>query len=239
MRIVDSNQYGLIEEKELLIFEEKVGINLPPDYRQYLLKYNGGSPVPSDFNIPNHGMNSIDEMFGIHNGPKYLSLESNFETYKNRIPHGLLPIANDNFGNILCIGFLGEAKGQIYFWDHEECDDGDWSDIVRISDSFTSFLNSLFEYIDPDETLMDEIVRNTNINKLEDLLQSGFSLENEDEYGRTLIEKAAIAANNDLILYLHSKGAKLRNSLDLAIQNAKFFDEHKSTVELIKNKSGK
>jgi hypothetical protein len=194
MKIVDSNRYGLLEENDLLKFEEKIGTRLPQDFREYLLKYNGGKPIPSDFNIPNLGSNSIHHVYGIHNGPDYLNLESNVEIYKARIPNSLLPFADDPVGNVLCIGISGEVKGQIYFWDHElECED--WSSIVKISDSFSLFLESFFEYVDPDETLMEEIVRTTNIKKLDELLQNGFSLETEDEYGKTLIENAAIAAN--------------------------------------------
>lgn len=237
MRIVDSNKYGQLKESTLIEFEEKIGARLPEDFREYLLQYNGGLPKPNNFNIHND-CSSIHHMFGIHKGPEYSSLKWNVEIKKNAIPNLLMPFADDPFGNILCIGVKGDVKGEIYFWDHEVCEDGDWTDIVKISDSFTLFLNSLFEYIDLDETVIDEIVRNTNIKKLEELLESGFSLETVDEFDRTIIENASIAANNKLIIFLHSRGAKARNSIALAKQNAEFFDEHKSTVELLEKLYG-
>ena len=237
LRVDTSNRYGHLKEPMLIEFEEKLGARLPEDFREYLLKYNGGLPEPNNFNIHND-CSSIHHMFGIHDGPEYTSLKWNVEINTTAIPNLLMPFADDPFGNILCIGVKGDVKGEIFFWDHEVCEDGNWSDIVKISDSFTLFINSLFEYIDPDETVLDEIVRNTNTKKLEELLKSGFSLETVDEFGRTIIENASIAANNELIFYLHSRGAKLRNSLELANQNAEFFDEHKSTAELLEKLYG-
>ena len=67
------------------------------------------------------------------------------------------------------------------------------------------------------------------------MIESGLDIEKEYECNRTLIEKATIAGNIEMIKYLYSKGAALRNSLKYAEENPEFFEEHKQVVELIKS----
>ena len=37
-----------IEEREIAELEHTLGVTLPPDYRTFLLRTNGGRPVPED-----------------------------------------------------------------------------------------------------------------------------------------------------------------------------------------------
>ncbi|WP_041613588.1 hypothetical protein [Paenibacillus sp. JDR-2] len=78
----------------------------------------------------------------------------------------------------------------------------------------------MYKRVDPNETEIDRIIASNDIYALINLIDAGLCFEVEDEYGRTLIENAAIAANDEMIMFLFKKGAE-------------FFDEHKKTVELI------
>lgn len=239
MNIIDSNKYGKLEESALVDFEKRIGARLPSEYRIYQLNHNGGKPSPNDFIISKkEGEDSIHHFYGLHNGPDYLQLRSNYDTYYNRMPQEIIPIADDPFGNQICIGINGKYAGKIYFWDHErelnQFGRFNWLNIIKIADSFDQFLNSLFKWVDPDETLVERIIRTNDTEGLLKLINSDYDIETMYKYDRTLIEMAAIRANNEMIEILFKKGAKLRNALEYAEKNAQFFEKHKETVELIK-----
>lgn len=71
--------------------------------------------------------------------------------YEGRLPEDLLPIANDEGGNLICIGLEGERLDQIFFWDHEEEADPrqgqvpSYNNICFVADWFWEFFNSLHE----------------------------------------------------------------------------------------------
>ncbi|EKS0980396.1 SMI1/KNR4 family protein, partial [Escherichia coli] len=68
--------------------------------------------------------------------------------YKDRIPSEFFPIAHDAGGNLILMG-PNSDDNKIYFWDHEiEADEGDMPDmsnVYLISQSFSVFINSLYE----------------------------------------------------------------------------------------------
>lgn len=239
MKIENSNKYGIIDVSGLDRFEKLIGASLPVDYRQFLNDHNGGKPSPSDFNISEEeGEGSIHHFYGLHDGPNYANLEASFKVYRERMPSTMIPIADDSGGNSICLGISGDDFGRIFFWDHEsEADEEEqpyYKNITIIANSFRIFLDNLFEWIDTDETEVDKIIRTRNLMALKNILDSGYDIETTDSHHRTIIENAAIAANNEMIHFLFSRGAQLRNALILAENNAKFFDEHKKTVKVLK-----
>ncbi len=239
MKIENSNKYGVLDEKRLILFERKIGTRLPEEYRQFLIEYNGGKPSPCDFRISEKEReDSLHHFYGLHDGPVYLNLEQAYESYKARVPTTMIPFADDPAGNAICIGIGSNDTGKIFFWDHElESEDDDeptYQNVTEISNSYAGFLNSLFEWVDPEESLIEKIIRLNDLSALAQLIDSGYDIETTNGYDRTILENAVISANNDMISLLLERGAKIRNALHLAENNAKFFDQHKSTVLLIK-----
>lgn len=137
---------------------------LPTDYKEFLLKHNGGSPNFDTFEINNDfsdGSSSFDDIrffFGIDNtsSRKNYDIFKKIKQSKNRIPEELLPIATDSLGNIICIGIKEKHYGKIYFWDHENEAGARnpfdntikpwWENITLITNNFTDLLNSLCKY---------------------------------------------------------------------------------------------
>ena len=39
---------------------------------------------------------------------------------RERIPEGVLPIAHDAGGNLVCLDVAGKFPGSVWFWDHEQ-----------------------------------------------------------------------------------------------------------------------
>jgi len=132
----------------LNLFEDEHHFEFPEEYRNFLMRHNGGYPNPNIFRMmirgeKNEGMIhrflriSHSEIDGIYH---YINI------YKKRIPDDFLPIAYDPGGNLILIGILGNRRGKIYFWDHEnESESPIYDNVHLISNSFDIFINSFKE----------------------------------------------------------------------------------------------
>lgn len=238
MKIRNANRYGKLATDALERFEKTIGCVLPPEYRTFLLTYNGGKPEPADFKIgATQGESHLHHVLGLHDGPEYLRLDRDYEVYRGRMPSSIIPIADDDCGNAVCVGIRGPHVGKVFFWDHElEAEDGEsWDNVTEIAPTFSAFLASLFKWVDPTETELDRVIKSDDLEGVKTAIASGTAIEAEDEYGRTMIENAAIHNATKIIEYLFRHGAKLRNALAMAKKNAEFFPDHKRSVELLES----
>ena len=123
----------------------------------FLIKYNGGRPVQDCFDSKNNDAGSVVDAFLGFRKERHLSIQGHIETYENRIPRELFPIAYDSFGNVICIGIKSEYYGKVYFWDHEwEAEESlgespDFSNVTLIAENFDEFVEGLHEYVDDEE----------------------------------------------------------------------------------------
>jgi len=116
MQIDEPNPYGATSPDAIAEFEARRGMLLPAEYKVFLLDSNGGMPIPDVFEVPGwHGQASeLLIFYGIHEDPGY-SLDSACESYDERVPADLIPIATDSGGNNICLGWKGERNGKVYF----------------------------------------------------------------------------------------------------------------------------
>lgn len=235
MEVLTSNQYGNLSYEKLVEFEEQLNVTLPEDYRNYLIQYNGGLPKTNHFCIKSEGGDSrIHHVYGLNVGPDFQRLDLMFKIYTGRVSKSVLPIADDPFGNLICIGINNDIYGKIYFWDHEkEHNYNDTQQMEELSTSFTDFLLTLHECTIVDDEIVKAIKENDLV-FISNAMNRGYDIDTEDEYGLSMIEKAAMYNMPEVIQFLHERGADLRNALDYAVDNAKFFPKHKDSVELIK-----
>lgn len=151
MQLDTTNPHGPTSREEIAQFEARWGVLLPPEYKAFLLESNGGMPIVDIFAIPGfHGQGStLNSFYGIHNGPEHHQLDRACKVYEDRIPDDLIPIAYDAGGNAVCIGWEGERKGKIYFWDHEDeideegCLRQDYRNVFLVANSLQEFLDNL------------------------------------------------------------------------------------------------
>lgn len=146
-----SDTGGALDNKFLKSLEKTWVFKLPKDYREFLLKYNGGKPSSNCFSFSDDETDGsvIQSFFGIHGMDNYDLLYEYQNVYKDRIPDNCFPIACDSFGNLILISVKGPDRGKIYFWDHEEEayeDVPDYSNLTLIADSFDEFLDGLHDY---------------------------------------------------------------------------------------------
>jgi len=163
MVITMSESLADLTEYDLANFEHDFDLTLPKQYRQFLLKQNGGCPTPNTFNYSQtHGCtdssNFQPSQVGIVNcffsidSTETMSLARMRTFHLNMMPNNLLPIADTVTGNVVCLSVNGPNVGFVYIWHHDEGRDlEEWEEpncdyIYFVADNFDTFLNSLYEY---------------------------------------------------------------------------------------------
>jgi len=127
--------------------EQALNIDLPIEFKEHYLNYNGGYPENDIYTWANGGKTTINAFASL----KYPSLGISLEdTYRDLVllekylPIGIVPFATDDGGNFFCISVRDKDFGAIYYCnnDHyniknkEEC-------LSAIDKSFKHFINNL------------------------------------------------------------------------------------------------
>ncbi len=114
MLISKFNNHNIDNSVEIAKLENKYGIILPYQYREFMCRYNGGYTPKTKFRI---GTISSDMrgFYGIGN----VKMSFNTIQLNEWIENKTLPIACDSFGNYIVIGIDDNNNGKIFFCDHE------------------------------------------------------------------------------------------------------------------------
>ena len=163
MQNIFSTNIPIPTENDIDIFERKHQVNLPKDYKQFMLTFGGGRVSENFDNFESSKKSSdlpIDNMFSFIENDEVSTLEKEIETYKTtgwsignkdyELPSGLLPIGDDCFGNYYYMGIHKQNHGKIYWWSH----DGDGvkgyketsMNVYYLSSSFSNFISKLKKY---------------------------------------------------------------------------------------------
>src|SRR4051812_14003816 len=119
MKIQISDSFPKVGKRRLQKFERDTGIKLPADYRDFLLKHNGGQPLHSRFEIPELREDALLDFFYAIDGSQAVNLEDQLAEWKDEMPPGFLPIAHDPGGAIIVMSTEGEHAGHVFLWDHQ------------------------------------------------------------------------------------------------------------------------
>lgn len=117
--------------------EEQIGARLREDYRSFLLDHDGRQPEDNEFSIP-----EADNASGVNQLLSVKEILGEIESYGERLPTGVIPIAFAEGGNLVV---LAVEDGRVMFWDHE-LEDAD--PFFRLSATFGAFWQAL-EKFDP------------------------------------------------------------------------------------------
>ncbi|MCP1422284.1 hypothetical protein J3D43_000800 [Paenibacillus xylanexedens] len=135
-----------IKLKNIEEFEAKYDVVLPVQYRDFLLEYNGGNVKPNVFKISDdEGETALNTLYGLDINESYEELSSVFDSLYGEIPNEFISIGDDSGGNQICLGTSEEYAGKIYIFLHDIEPTEKISNMFLISDSFDSFLDSLYE----------------------------------------------------------------------------------------------
>ena len=142
------NPFGRLTAERLAAFEKRVGARLPPDYRSFLLKHNGGLPRPASWTeAAADVMDYPVRLFPLHDrrynddtpeGGLGFSLQAAWKDLRSEMPDtSLLAVGADWGGNYYCVELRGPDRGRVFLVDHET---GSASDEAE---SFADFLERL------------------------------------------------------------------------------------------------
>ncbi len=204
-------------EDEVLRFESAIGQRLPPEYRKFLRRTNGGVPAPSFFNDPVIGVRFVNQVLLFY--PLAIGhsqgLEEKYAENREVLPEGLLPIGKDIGAEpiCLCLDKSGEF-GCIYGVDGAVEDTREPVAVRRLSGSFDEFLNSLFQTeedrLAEEQRTQDRVMSLAKTGKPEDLdvfLAQGNTLNEMSSQGLTLMQCAARVGNLQLVKASLERGA--------------------------------
>lgn len=144
--VLIENYLEKVSLEEVKVFEDKVGLVFPDDYKKFLIKHNGGTPSLDNFNFYGKEEGStIKRFFGVTSNSKN-SVDWILDVYEGRLPKDFLPVADDLGGNLILLDCSFEQKG-VFFWDHEEeAEEGEeptMDNMCYLSKNFDSFLSAL------------------------------------------------------------------------------------------------
>lgn len=205
---MEINQHSVhtdIEDHQVTSFEQLIGYKLPVDYRDFLLRHNGGVPHPNIFKTRNKKYESdVQSLYGLGSLPSHCSLEHHYPLLKDRLPKSYLAIGNDSLGNFF---LLDLKKSTIKFFDHE---------IERaylIDTSFSAFLNNLYE-VTYEQSKLDKAFHAQDIDYFADLIRKGVpAREMKNEFDQLITEAAALWGKVEVLKYLVEQGAGINSLL--------------------------
>jgi hypothetical protein len=134
-----------ITEADIDELEQSLGVALPTSYRAFLLRHNGGRPIPENIFGDDRSGSMLNHFFSVKDDEDvYSTIVVQRDMFKDRIPFDLLPIGIDAGGSRVCMGITPENYGKIYFWAmYDEAGPGrkPWRRNIRlVANDFDEFL---------------------------------------------------------------------------------------------------
>jgi hypothetical protein len=135
-------------EREVRRVEKRIG-NLPPRYREYLLRSNGGKSGEDckvEFQLADESESvMLGLLYGISSNRPGVDLLASYESEADDLPKEFLPIGEDPGGNLLLVRVEGKERDAIYFWDcrTEIFLKRYGRNVFRVADNIDDFLSSL------------------------------------------------------------------------------------------------
>jgi cell wall assembly regulator SMI1 len=117
-----------LSEAEVRAIEGALGVELPPDYREFVVLQDGAEPDTNIFSVGNgndSGVNRFIPLRETHSERRYI----------DDVSVEFLPVAWAEGGNYVCLDL---RRGGVFFWDHEE-PSGD----LKLAEGFSQFLEML------------------------------------------------------------------------------------------------
>jgi len=127
------------------VFEElerKMNYKYPKEFQSLVLKFNGATPEEDVFDTKTTTGRVFDCFLSLNKEKEEMEetiwdyLDGDFSWSIEELDWRYIPFANDPFGNYIC---FDRTNDHIVFWDHET------GEVEEVADTFTVFINSLYE----------------------------------------------------------------------------------------------
>lgn len=133
-----------VSEDNIRKTEEKIGVKLPQDYREFLKNTNGGKLYNSTIDLTE--VYEIDRDEGKHSGVGYIEDEIFEIGNPYGVPEGFLVISDTGYGDLVCIDTKSRKKHVVY-WNHET---------LEVEEIWESFLEWLEDAVQDSKELLAE-----------------------------------------------------------------------------------
>jgi hypothetical protein len=171
------DQYYPLSKTDIAEIEKQVGSKLPTEYEWLLTTYgaflftNSVQFAPSkqtpeylhaeQLGIPNGEEflgSEVADFYGKNQAKRDFTLLNKLQVFRDRMPEGFLPFADDGLGNQLCLALESSSTPKVYWWNHElEWDADDYEEetgepmpaeakyqnVYLVADNLTAFFERL------------------------------------------------------------------------------------------------
>ncbi len=138
---------ALLTEKQVERVERELDVKLPEDYRNFLLRHNGGRPRPDFFAIMGHKTllsGRVEQLFGVGRPAKESNVDWHYKNLIGQLPNYHFPIAAANDGDMVTLSLGKLDAGRIYYWIRAEYNVAGDNEAYFVAGSFDKFLASLY-----------------------------------------------------------------------------------------------
>lgn len=133
--------------------ESSIGVQLPVPVRELLMNVSNGGEV-EPVGPESAGDVGVVAVLGAGRGD-HLDMEDRLARYRDgRLPDGLVPIADAEGGNLVCVSVRSADFGTVWFWDHER--NLVEESVVKIASDFDAFVADLVPGIGEELPTMTE-----------------------------------------------------------------------------------
>lgn len=126
-------------EAQVASVEDRANIRLPELLRDLLLSISNGGRVEPVAAASNRSVGLV-AVLGVSRGD-HLDLERRWHEYADRLPENLMPVADAEGGNLVCVSLRDQDRGTVWFWDHEISSSDD--NVQWLSIDIGSFIDDL------------------------------------------------------------------------------------------------
>ncbi len=201
--------FEIVSDKQIIDLEKAIGLLLPDDYKSFLLKNNGGRPVPNNFRTSNGEYESdIQFFFGLTQGN--YGIEDNYILLRERLLDEEIAIAVDSGGNYI---LLDLSTSKVYFFDHEI------EERFLIADNFKGFIDSLFPRHEK-LNAFDQAIEVQNVRYFESALKSKKNIGRlVNQFNQPAFIVACLRGKLKVVRFLVENGMSLEGGVLAASSN--------------------
>ncbi|MBP3041174.1 SMI1/KNR4 family protein [Bacillaceae bacterium Marseille-Q3522] len=126
-----------LDEKKITEVEKSFGFKFPADYKQCIMKNNGGFPEPNIFDCDDGRTEAV-----FNNLISFTDENLNIKMFYEFSLQKLIPFARDPFGNLLCFDYRdNDESPKIVFYN---CEENGITLVTPVCESFTVLLDRLY-----------------------------------------------------------------------------------------------
>lgn len=133
--------------------ESSLGVQLPAPVRELWTDVSNGGEV-EPVCLRSAADVGVVAVLGVGRGD-HLDLGARLARYEDgRLPDGLVPIADAEGGNLVCVSVRADDLGTVWFWDHER--ELPEESVVQVASDFDAFVSDLAPNAGEELPTMDE-----------------------------------------------------------------------------------